>query len=87
MLVLLLLMCLPPDPQAGVSRQQATKAPITLRDARGRVTGTMTPVAGNIVLRDARGRVTGSVTLRGNQATVRDAKGRATPSGVKNGKR
>lgn len=82
MLVLLLLVCLPPDPP-----KQATKAPITLRDTRGRVTGTFTPAAGSYVLRDARGIIQGSVTLRGNQATVKDNRGRITSSGVKNGKR
>ena len=86
MLTLLLLMCLPPDPPAGVSRPQAAKAPITLRDARGRVQGTYTPAAGNIVLRDAQGRLQGTVTVRGNQATVKDSGGRITGS-QKNGKR
>ena len=74
-------MFLPLDPP-----KPATKAPIMLRDQRGRVTGTFTPAAGSYVLRDARGALQGSVTLRGNQATIKDNRGRVTAGG-KNGKR
>lgn len=87
--LLLLITCqIPPDPpRFGGQSQQPAKAPITLRDTRGRVVGTFTPAAGNIVLRDAQGRLTGSVTLRGSQATVKDSRGRVTAGGAKNGKR
>lgn len=52
------------------------KAPIVLRDARGRVTSTFTPKGPSLIVRDTKGRLQGSITLRGTGAVVRDSRGR-----------
>lgn len=47
----------------------------TLRDSKGRITGSAVTQGSRIILRDNKGRLTGSVTIRGSKATIRNGKG------------
>jgi YD repeat-containing protein len=64
---------LPPPPQAS-------SAQTTLRDANGRITGTVTTDSnGTKTFRDGTGRTTGTATIDANgMTTFRDASGRIT---------
>jgi len=49
---------------------------VTLRDSKGRITGSAVTQGSRIILRDSKGRIDASVTIRGSKATIRDGKGR-----------